>query len=384
MSRAWWGLSLFCVVAFAGDHAGWPSTLVFILAGLGTIPAAAMLGKGTEEIALGITAHEVQSLREAGLDPVPTTLGAKVGGLLNATFGNVPEIFIGLLALHQGYISLTKATIAGSVIGNAALVLGVALFLGGIRHGTQHFDAKEAGHHAVLMALAVTALILPSMFLASTNSSKITEISVISAALLLIIYLAYLAFSIFGLQGGPPDGHRSTTFIESETQALRLLGEAEKAWPLKNSVALMAVATILIFGASEALVDTVGPFTKTLGWSPFFVGIVVVPILGNLAEQSSAIMLAWKNRMNTALGVASGSSIQVAVFVTPVLVLLSQFGTKMNLVFNPLEIATLAVVVIIVFFVSQDGESNWLEGLQLMVLYAIAATVFFFVPGQFT
>ena len=161
MIRIWWGLSLFCVIAFVGDHLGWSPTLVFILAGIGTIPAAAMLGRGTEEIAIGITHQEVVHQKQHGQKPAPTTLGAKVGGLLNATFGNVPELFIGLLALHQGYVSLTKATIAGSVIGNAALVLGIALFAGGIRNGTQHFDAKEAGHHAVLMALAVTALILP-------------------------------------------------------------------------------------------------------------------------------------------------------------------------------------------------------------------------------
>ena len=199
-----------------------------------------------------------------------------------------------------------------------------------------------------------------------------------------MIYVAYLAFSIFQLQGGGPGAKRGATYIDNEAQALRVLMESESAWPISRSIALMGISTILIFLSSEALVDTVGPFTRTLGWSAFFVGIVVVPILGNMAEQSSAIMFAWKNRMNTSLGVASGSSIQVAVFVTPLLVLLSRFSTPMNLVFNPLEIAVLSVVVIIVFFVSQDGESNWLEGLQLMVLYMMAATVFFFVPGQLT
>ncbi|HEV3312510.1 MAG TPA: calcium/proton exchanger [Chloroflexota bacterium] len=382
MRRLWWGLSVLCPVAFAGDRAGWPAVLVFILSGLGTIPAAAMLGRATEEIALGVTAREVAKKRAAGEDPTPTTLGAKVGGLLNATFGNVPELFIGLLALHQGYVSLTKATIAGSVIGNAALVLGIALFFGGIRNGTQRFDAKEAGHHAVLMALAVTALVLPSLFEATTHSNRINEISIVAAILLLVVYGAYLLFSIFQMQGGPAAMQAGTTFIDDETAAVQQLAPSKPGWSTSRSIGLLALATVLIFGASEALVDTVGPFTKAFGWSAFFVGMVVVPILGNLAEQSSAVMLAWKNKMNTSLGVASGSSIQVALFIAPLLVLLSQFGTRMTLAFNPIEISVLALVVVTFYFISQDGESNWLEGLQLMVLYGLAGTVFFFVPGQ--
>jgi Ca2+:H+ antiporter len=341
-----------------------------------------MLGRATEEIALGITARDLERQRQAGLEPVLTTRGAKVGGLLNATFGNVPELFIGILALHEGFVSLTKATIVGSVIGNAALVLGLALFLGGLRNGTQRFDPREAGHHALLMALAVASLALPSLFLATTHSGRTLEISVIAAALLLAIYVAYLLYSIFGLEGGPSDKPPASTFIEEQAVAVTEPARPTVAWPVSRSLTLLAAATLLVFGASEALVDTVGPFTKTFAWSPFFVGIVVVPILGNLAEQSSAIMLAVKNRMNTSLGVASGSSIQVAVFVAPVLVIVSQFTHRLDLVFNPIEIAVLALVVIAFFFACQDGESNWLEGLQLVVLYVMAATVFFYVPGQ--
>lgn len=380
MRRAWWGLSLLCVAAAIGDHAGWPRVPVFVLAGFGTLPAAAMLGRATEEIALGITSREIAKRREAGDNPVATTRGAKVGGLLNATFGNVPEIFIGILALQQGYVSLTKATIAGSVIGNAALVLGLSLFVGGARNGTQKFDAREAGHHAVLMALAVTALVLPSLYLATTHSGHTTDISLAAAVLLLVIYSAYLLYSLFGIQGG--GRAERSTFIEEEAAAVADLASGETVWPLPNSIGLLALSTAVLFVASQALVDTVQPFTSGFGWSPFFVGIVVVPILGNVAEQSSAIMLAYRNRMNTSLGVASGSSIQVALLVAPLLVIVSQFLHPMTLAFNPIEIAVLAVVVVIFFFVSQDGESNWLEGLQLVVLYALAATVFFYVPGR--
>jgi Ca2+:H+ antiporter len=176
---------------------------VFVLAGAGTVVAAALLGRATEEIGLGIAAREVAHERNAGIEPRPTTLGAKVAGLLNATFGNVPELFIGILALNQGYITLTQATIAGSVIGNAALVLGMALFAGGRKNGTQRFDSEETGHHAVLMALAVTAMVLPSLFLATTHNNRTTETSVVAASLLLLVYVAYLLFSIFQLRGGP-------------------------------------------------------------------------------------------------------------------------------------------------------------------------------------
>jgi Ca2+:H+ antiporter len=232
------------------------------------------------------------------------------------------------------------------------------------------------------MALSVAALTLPSLYRATTHSGRALQISVVAAILLLVIYVSYLLYSIFGYRGGRAGEASSSTFIEEEAAAVADLGEAFAAWPFARSIMLLAVATLLIFGASDALVNKVGPFTTNLGWSPFFVGIIVIPMLGNLAEQSSAITLAIKNKMDTSLGVASGSSIQVALFVAPILVLVSQFQHPLDLVFNPIEITVLALVTITFFFVSQDGESNWLEGLQLVVLYVMAATVFFYVPGQ--
>jgi Ca2+:H+ antiporter len=385
LARAWWVLLALGPIGLLGDHLGWPASTVFILAGLGTVPAAALLGRATEEVALGVAAWDV---RRRGLAVQPAdsaTLGAKIGGLLNATFGNIPELIIGILALHQGYITLTKATIIGSVIGNIALVVGLALFLGGVRNGTQRFDAAEAGHHAVLLVLTVASLALPSLFLASTGSHYIMEISVVAAALLLGIYLAYLLYSIFQFHGGSPGSQRDTadrTFIEEEAEIVQMLRNETKRWPIQRSVAVLALATLLVFGASEALIDTVAPFTASLGWSPFFIGIVVVPILANVAEHMSAVQLAFRNKMDAALGVASGSAIQVAVFVAPLLVLISQFEHRLDLVFNAIEVAVLALVVTIFFFVSRDGESNWLEGLQLIVLYVLAAAVFFYMPGQ--
>jgi Ca2+:H+ antiporter len=153
-------------------------------------------------------------------------------------------------------------------------------------------------------------------------------------------------------------------------------------WPLPISIAVLGLATVVVFTAAEALVNTVKPFTHKLGWSPIFIGVIIVPLIGNVAEHSSAIVLAWRNKMDVALGVSSGSSIQVAVFVAPALVLISQFGHRLDLAFSSLEIATLGLVVALFYLVSRDGESNWLEGLQLIGLYALAATVFFYVPGQ--
>lgn len=369
-----WGTIPLGPAAYLGDQAGWNPTVVFLLAALGTLPAAALLSRATEHIAAGITAWDA---RRAG---TRSTLGAKVGGLLNATFGNVPELIVGVLALHEGYVDLTKATIAGSVIGNAALVLGLALFVGGVRNGVQRFDAQEAGHHAVLMALAVASLALPSLFLSSTHSSRITEVSVIAAVILLGIYLAYLLYSIFGYRGGR--GAADDTFIDDEARIVQELHEDEEHWALGKSIAVLAVATLLVFAAAEALIDTVKPFTVRFGWSPVFVGLIVIPMLANIAEHSSAVILAVKNKMDMALGVASGSAIQVALFVAPLLILISQFGHRLDLAFTNIEVGALALVVGIFYLVARDGESNWLEGIQLLALYAMAAAVFFFVPGQ--
>jgi Ca2+:H+ antiporter len=380
IAKGWWTLLPLGPLAFLGDRLGWSPTLVFIVAGLGTVPAAALLGRATEEIAAGITVWDVRRHASSGHSATTATLGAKVGGLLNATFGNIPELIVGVLALQHGYITLTKATIAGSIIGNAALVLGLALLLGGARHGVQRFDPQEAGHHAVLMALAVASLALPSVFLSSTHSSHITEISVVAATLLLATYLAYLLYSIFRVQGGNSDD--DATFIDEEAKIVRDLGPAYTSWSLRTSIVVLGLATLLVFGAAEALIHTVQPFTAKFGWSPVFVGVIVVPALANVAEHASAVMLALKNKTDMALAVASGSSTQVAVFVAPLLVFVSQFWHRLDLAFSPIEIAALAMVVAIFYLVARDGESNWLEGLQLIVLYVLAATVFFYVPGS--
>lgn len=375
LRRGWLVLLPLGPIAYLLQHLHASAPLVFVVAAAGTLPAAGLLGTATEEIAAAIAirngAQDEGGPAEAGLR------GAKIGGLLNATFGNIPELIVGVLALQHGYLNLVKATIIGSIIGNAGLVLGLALFAGGIRNGTQRFDAREVGHHAVLMALAVASLALPSLFLSSTHGPHISEISRMAAALLLAVYVAYLLYSMLGLGHGEGD-----TFIEEESMIVEQLRGTHEPWPLSRSLPILAVSTALVFAAAEALIAAIGPFTLFLGWSPVFAGIVVVPVLANVAEHSSAVLLAVKNKADMTFGVASGSSIQVAVFVTPLLLFLSQFWHPLTLVFSSVEIAALAVVVALFYLVSRDGESNWLEGIQLVALYILAATVFFYTPGS--
>jgi Ca2+:H+ antiporter len=301
--------------------------------------------------------------------------------MLNATFGNVPELVVGILAVRAGLITLAQATIIGSVIGNASLVVGMSLFYGGIRNGIQRFDAETVGHHAVLMVLAVASLALPSLFDAVTPRGNTQGLSVFVACLLIVIYGGYLVYDIGGFRGGRGTNASDTALAESG-EAVEELVEAEEGpeWSVRLSLFWLGASTLLVALEGDVLVGAVRPVTQDMGISEFFVGLIVIPIVGNVAEHFSAVQLAGRNKMDLSFAIASGSSIQVAVFVAPLLVILSLIWHPMSLVFNPIEIAVLALVVVIFFFVSQDGESNWLEGLQLMTLYVMAAAVFYFVP----
>lgn len=337
--------------------------LLFVLTGLGIIPLAAIIGKATEDLAYRV--------------------GAAGGGLLNVTFGNVPELLIGGLALRDGLVGLTQATIVGSVIGNASLVVGMSLFWGGVRHGTQRFDRQHVGHHAVMMILAVASLSLPSLFAAAQPNANVEALSVFVAVLLVVSYAAYLAYDIGGLRGGRWTGAEDTFLGESERVVEELVEqEGGPDWSWRRALFWLAASTVLVGLEADVLVGAVRPVTQAWGISEFFVGLVIVPIIGNVAEHFSAVLLAGKNKMDLSFAVASGSAIQVALFVAPVLVLISFLWHPMTLVFNPIEIAVLALVTGIFFFVCQDGESNWLEGLQLILLYVMAGAVFYFLPIQ--
>jgi Ca2+:H+ antiporter len=337
--------------------------LLFVLSAAGIVPLAVLIGKCTEELAYHI--------------------GSAAGGLLNVTFGNVPELIIGLLAIRDGLVGLAQASIIGSVIGNASLVVGMSLFYGGLRNGVQFFSRQDVGHHAVLMVLAVASLALPSLFSATAPRGNVQALSVFVACLLMLTYLSYMVYDIGGFRGGRAPVESDAFMTEAE-EAVEELVESEGGpeWSRQKSVLWLAFATVAVALVGNVLVDSVRPVERSLGISEFFVGVVIVPIVGNVAEHFAAVQLAGKNKMDLSFAVASGSSIQVAVFVAPLLVVLSFLWHPMTLVFNPIEIAVLALVVAIFFIVSQDGETNWLEGVQLMMLYVMAAAVFYFLPSN--
>ncbi|HEX6510500.1 MAG TPA: calcium/proton exchanger [Chloroflexota bacterium] len=361
MPRWLWALVPVGVIGYALSFFGVSESLLFVLTAVGLIPLAALIGKATEELAYRV--------------------GASAGGLLNASFGNVPELVVGILALRAGLITLAQATIIGSVIGNASLVVGMSLFYGGLRNGIQHFSRDIVGHHAVLMVLAVASLALPSLFAASAPHGNTQSLSVFVACLLIGTYVGYMVYDIGGFRGGTVP-EESDTVLPEEAEAVEELVEADDGpeWSVRLSVFWLGTATVLVALEGDVLVGAVRPVTQSMGISEFFVGLVIIPIVGNVAEHFSAVQLAGRNKMDLSFAIASGSSIQVAVFVAPLLVLLSFIWHPMTLVFNPIEIAVLALVVAIFYFVAQDGESNWLEGVQLITLYIMAAAVFYFIP----
>jgi Ca2+:H+ antiporter len=360
-------------------RAGLPPWVQFSLAVGAVIPLAAYIGWATEALA--------------------DHLGGKVGGLLNATFGNAPDLLVGVFGVQKGLIPLVKATLIGGLISNSALIMGICYIVAGLVYRRPTFHRHEAGHHSVLLMLTVAAVLFPSVgaFVpcqapdCATLSQRILGISVGIAVVLLLAYTAYVLFGIFGwesLRGSRPK--------EPMVQALpppQVAERSGRAWSPGLSVAILGLATLGLLPVTDILTGSVQPMTEILGWSQVFVGMVIVANAGNVAEAYAAIRLA-KQRAGTfgdasgadsgldlALGIASASSIQIATFVAPLVVLYSLFTSHpMTLVFSPVEISILALLVIMSTFIGQDGESNWLEGAQLLALYAMAAIVFYALP----
>lgn len=375
---------------------------VFVVAAIGLIPLAGLISSATEKIA--------------------ERTGERIGGLLNATFGNAAELIIGFSALGAGLPDVVRASISGSIIGNALLVLGSAMFVGGWRHGDQRFDARSAGQYATMLALAVVGLVIPSILITVGQSGATTAphvsrqaeypLSFVVAAVLLLVYLAYIAFTVFQVHargaawaptialseaGDPspvpahqPSGQGAGKRVpSSEPYSKRpspggMLVRLRRLWETNLAVqcGVLAGTTALTAVVSEILVSAIEPVSHNLGLSTFFVGLIVLPIVGNAAEHSSAITAARSNRMETAMAITAGSSIQVALLVAPVLVLLSPaFGADFTLSFTGLELVIFALVAFIFALVSLDGESTWLEGIQLFAFYLIVAAAAFFIPG---
>ena len=329
-------------------HIGGP-TAVFLASALSLIPLAALLGRATEEAAI--------------------YTGPKIGALLNATLGNAAELIITIIALREGLVELVKASIAGSIIGNILVVLGLSLLLGGLKNGTQFFDAKTAGTNATMMALAVVSLTIPAVFALGPEAVRPSEerIAFLSDGLAIVLIVVYALYILFSLRGGSPE---SELREEHGTPTMRL--------PV--ALGLMVATTIGIVFMSEVLVGAVEPVAEQWGLSELFIGVMLVPLVGNIAEHIVAVQVAYQNKMDLSLGIAVGSGLQIALFVTPVLVWISVLlGNPMTLVFNSYELAGLIGAALIAVLISVDGESNWLEGAQLIALYIMLGISFYFV-----
>jgi len=323
-------------------------TVLFIVSAIGILGLAWVVGLATER--LGAVA------------------GPQVGGILNATFGNIAELIIAFFALRAGLIDVVKASLTGSIIGNLLFVLGASLLIGGLRNGTQVFDRRVAGSNAALLVLAAVGLFIPAVFSASTSDASADRV-VAESALVAVILIGCYGMALIYQFRHPAEtlgGHGAAE------------GHGGPAWTGRIAIGVLLVAAALLAVLSEALVRSIEPFIEQFGLSPFFVGVILIPTIGNLAEHLVAMQLAWRNKIEFSLAVAFGSSLQVALFVAPVLVLLGLVvGQPMDLAFPALEVAAVGVAVAISALVALDGESNWLEGLLLVAIYAILAVTFF-------
>ncbi|HEX8280148.1 MAG TPA: calcium/proton exchanger [Chthoniobacterales bacterium] len=337
----------------------WPGggnpTLLFICSAIAIIPVAGWIGHATEALAARV--------------------GEGVGGLLNATFGNAAELIIAGIALSKGLTGVVKASITGSIIGNILLVLGLSMFLGGTKYKEQRFNRTGARTSTISLSLAAIALIIPTVFHLSANASPggwspamEQRLSLAIAAILFLTYFAVLWFSL----------RTHKHYFQSAEGAFEETGEH---WSRGKASVILLVATAFVALLSEFLVGTIESVRASVGITEVFVGVIVVAIVGNAAEHSTAIVMAMKNKMDLSVGIAIGSSLQIALFVAPLLVFLSYaFGKPMDLEFSLPEIFAVAASIYILFQISGDGETNWMEGVQLLSVYLILGVLFFYLP----
>jgi Ca2+:H+ antiporter len=351
-------LLLFVPAAIALDLMHASPLTIFIASALAIAPLASVLGESTGVLA--------------------AYSGPAVGGILSATMGNATEMIIAFFALHAGHINVVKASLSGSIIGNLLLVLGLSMVVGGSRHSVQRFSRTTSAMNSTMLMIAVAALVMPAVFNLTVfgtlqhRDASLERLSLWTSGVLILLYLLNLLF-VFRT-------HR--TVFQAQNQAE---DQEEEAGSPKTSrgqaIVSLALATGLIAFMSEILVDQIAPVTKALGMTELFVGVIVVALVGNAAENSTAIMMARRNKMDLSMAIATGASTQIALFVAPVLVFLSvAIGHPMTLVFNGFEIAAIVLSVLIVEMIASDGETNWFEGAQLLAVYAIVAVAFYFVP----
>jgi Ca2+:H+ antiporter len=349
-------------VALELGHAS--AGLIFFSAAVGVIPTAALMGRATEEVA--------------------ARSGPGIGGLLNVTFGNAPELIIALFALEAGLHEVVKASIIGSILGNILLVMGAAMLAGGLTGGRklQRFDRTAANVQSLMLFLAVAAMVLPAIFelvegqgLPGIDQERVNfddTVEDLSLAVAIVLIGTYVCGLLFSLRT-----HRELFNPHSDGDEAH---DDTWGWSMRTSVIALAIAGILVGVMSEILVGSIEAASESIGLSEFFIGVIVVAIVGNAAEHWVAVLVAIKNKMDLSVNIAIGSSAQVALFVAPVLVITSFFlgPGPMPLVFNGFEIAALFLGVLVAYQVTNEGESNWFEGVQLLALYAILGLTFYF------
>ena len=346
------------VLRFADADAGY----VFFSSALGVVPTAALMGRATEELA--------------------ARSGPGIGGLLNVTFGNAPELIIALFALEKGLHEVVKASLVGSILGNILLVMGAAMLVGGISRERQRFDATAAQAQSLMLLLASVALIMPAIFELviggalphpTDRSDRFpTDLETMSALVAVVLLGSYVAGLFFSLKT-----HRDL-FNPSHAEEDHVGAEP---WTVRKSVTALALAGVAVGVMSEILVGSIEEASEGIGLSPFFVSVIVVAIVGNAAEHWVAVYFAWRDKMDLSINIAIGSSAQIALFVAPVLVLISfVLGPfPMPLIFNGLELGAIMLAILIANFVTHEGESTWFEGVQLLSVYTVLGIVFFFI-----
>ncbi len=338
-------LLAFVPLAIGAAFAGASPLIVFFLSAVAVVPLAKYIGEATEELATKTT-------------PV-------VGGLLNATFGNATELVIGIFALKAGLIEVVKASIIGSIIGNLLFVLGFAMLAGGWSREKQTFNKTGILAQSSTLLVATIAFIVPAIFFQTAGTIAAPTVQGFSVLVSLILVCLYGANLLFSLHT-----HKHL-YLEQA-------GKIEPRWSVARALATLVVAMLAVAYVSEILVGSIQPLVARLGWSQLFIGVIFVAIIGNAAEHFSVVLVARKNRMDLTLQISIGSATQIVLIVAPALVILGVFlGQPMDLIFNTFELVAMVLAVLIVNFVVQDGESNWLEGLQLLAAYAIMAIAFY-------
>jgi len=329
----------------------WTSGLQLAFAVAAILFTAGFLGRATESVAY--------------------YAGQRLGGFLNATFGNAAELIIAIFLIKEGLFDMVKASLTGAIIGNLLLVLGISKLAGGLKHKVQNFNSHLAGQNASLTLLAVIALAIPAIFVKTEHfpAAETMNVSLIVAGFLIAAYFGWLIYSMFT--------HKDLLEDHIDTHVTH--GE-EPQWSRGVSILFLFAATVMVAFVSEWLVHTLDVFTARFGWSELFIGAFVVAIVGNAAEHSAAVLLALKNKMGAAMEIAVGSSLQIALFVAPVLVFISLlFAEQMDLIFTTIELAAIAVAVLIANSTSRDGSSTWFEGVLLLTVYCILGVCFYFV-----